>query len=222
MVAMGHVFTAGGTEGEGVRDLYVGTLAHIGADIFGDDIDYAALGHLHVPQVVGGLATRRYSGSPLPMGFGEARQQKSVCLVEVAAGAAEVELVDVPVFQRLVQIRGGWAEIEQQLAELADEGESVWVEISYNGDDVIGDLRARLDDVIANSAVEVLRVKDERVMSQALAAAHTEETLDDLDPKEVFDRLLQAAEVSIAQQVELTATYREALDSLAAADVNAE
>ena len=84
VVAMGHLFTAGGQtiDGDGVRELYVGSLAHVTAGIFPDNLDYVALGHLHVPQTVNHTDTIRYSGSPLPMGFGEARQQKSVCLVE--------------------------------------------------------------------------------------------------------------------------------------------
>ena len=83
IVAMGHLFTAGGqtVDGDGVRELYVGSLAHVMTGIFPASFDYFALGHLHVPQEVNGQGNIRYSGSPLPMGFGEADQQKSVCLV---------------------------------------------------------------------------------------------------------------------------------------------
>src|SRR5699024_3536511 len=40
IVAMGHLFAAGGQtlDGDGVRDLYVGSLAHVGAHIFPDFI----------------------------------------------------------------------------------------------------------------------------------------------------------------------------------------
>jgi exonuclease SbcD len=56
IVAMGHLFTAGGqtVEGDGVRNLYVGNLAHIESNIFHECFEYVALGHLHVPQKVGG------------------------------------------------------------------------------------------------------------------------------------------------------------------------
>ena len=56
IVAMGHLFTAGGktVDGDGVRELYVGSLAHVGKEVFPSAIDYLALGHLHVPQAVGG------------------------------------------------------------------------------------------------------------------------------------------------------------------------
>ncbi len=84
IIAMGHLFTAGGktVDGDGVRELYVGSLAHVGEDIFPACIDYLALGHLHVPQKVGKSEHIRYSGSPIPMGFGEAGQEKSVVIIE--------------------------------------------------------------------------------------------------------------------------------------------
>jgi exonuclease SbcD len=84
IIATGHLFAAGGTttEDDGVRELYVGSLGKISADMFDDGFDYVALGHLHVPQRVGGCEHIRYSGSPIAMGFGEAKQQKQVLLVQ--------------------------------------------------------------------------------------------------------------------------------------------
>ena len=59
IVGMGHLFTAGGqtVDGDGVRELYVGSLAHVTAGIFPACFDYLALGHLHVPQKVNGPET---------------------------------------------------------------------------------------------------------------------------------------------------------------------
>lgn len=84
IIATGHLFAAGGstTADDGVRDLYVGNLGKISAEMFSPYFDYVALGHLHVPQRVGGREHIRYSGSPIAMGFGEARQQKQVLLVK--------------------------------------------------------------------------------------------------------------------------------------------
>jgi exonuclease SbcD len=84
VIGMGHLFTAGGkiVDGDGVRELYVGSLAHVGEDIFPACIDYLALGHLHIPQKVGAAEYIRYSGSPIPMGYGEVRQVKSVVTVK--------------------------------------------------------------------------------------------------------------------------------------------
>lgn len=87
IIATGHLFAAGGktTDDDGVRELYVGSLGKISADMFDDGFDYVALGHLHVPQCVGGRESIRYSGSPIAMGFGEAKQQKQVLLVQFGA-----------------------------------------------------------------------------------------------------------------------------------------
>lgn len=229
VVMMGHLFTAGGTEGEGVRDLYVGSLAHVHAGIFGDQVDYVALGHLHVPQQVAGKEWLRYSGSPLPMGFGEAKQTKSVCLVDFAelGGKGEgsrvsVELVTVPVFQRLVQVQGDWATIQTRLTELASEGESIWLEVIYTGSEVVGDLRGRIEALTAETLLEVLRVKDASAVDRVLTPANDDETLDELEPNEVFRRLLAAREIPDEQQAELWRTYDEALALMAGADPRAE
>jgi len=87
IIATGHLFASGGktTEDDGVRELYVGSLGKISADMFNDGFDYVALGHLHVPQRVGGRESIRYSGSPIAMGFGEAKQQKQILLVQFGA-----------------------------------------------------------------------------------------------------------------------------------------
>ncbi len=94
IIATGHLFAAGGTttEDDGVRELYVGSLGKISADMFDEGFDYVALGHLHVPQRVGGRESIRYSGSPIAMGFGEAKQQKQVLLVQF--GAVENDFSD--------------------------------------------------------------------------------------------------------------------------------
>nr|WP_201566891.1 exonuclease SbcCD subunit D C-terminal domain-containing protein [Psychrobacter immobilis] len=93
IIATGHLFAAGGTttDDDGVRDLYVGSLGKISADMFDDCFDYVALGHLHVPQHVGGRESIRYSGSPIAMGFGEANQQKQVLLVQFGERENDVE-----------------------------------------------------------------------------------------------------------------------------------
>jgi len=106
IIATGHLFAAGvtlsddddgiRTADDGVRDLYVGSLGKISADMFDEGFDYVALGHLHVPQRVGGRESIRYSGSPIAMGFGEAQQQKQVLLVQFGAIAnVDNEIVEL-------------------------------------------------------------------------------------------------------------------------------
>lgn len=224
IIAMGHLFTAGGktVDGDGVRELYVGSLAHVGEDVFPAVIDYLALGHLHVPQSVGSSGRIRYSGSPIPMGYGEATQQKKVVLVEFGDGAPEIQELPVPCFQPLVRIVGTLEDICSRLDALRKDNSNAWLEIEYTGRDVIGNLRDMLDEALDGSAMEIRRIKNRRVMDRVISAAADNETLDDLDEKDVFERCLDAFEVPDEDRELLTASYNEILKSLHEDDVNAE
>lgn len=224
IIAMGHLFTAGGqtVEGDGVRDLYVGSLAHVSAGIFSARLNYLALGHLHVPQKVNGSEVMRYSGSPLPMGFGEAKQEKSVCLIEFTGTEAKVRLVKVPVFQSLVRIKGTLEQLLARILELSAMGSHAWLEVVYDGNDVIGDLRERLETAISGSGMEILRIKNNRIIDRVLNQIHDGETLDDLNINDVFERCLTVHEVPDEQRSELLRAYQEAISSLYEDDIQAE
>jgi len=224
IVGTGHLFAAGGqtVDGDGVRDLYVGSLAHVTAGIFPTCFDYLALGHLHVPQKVNNSETIRYSGSPLPMGFGEAKQQKSVCLVEFHRTAASVQLIDVPVFQRLERVKGDWDGISNRILELSATDSQGWLEVIYDGTEVIGDLRERLEAAISGTQMEILRIKNNRIIDRVLGKVHEEETLDDLNVNDVFEQCLVAHEVPEDQRPELFRAYQETVSSLYEDDVQAE
>ena len=224
IVGTGHLFTAGGqtVDGDGVRELYVGSLAHVTAGIFPACFNYLALGHLHVPQKVNGSETIRYSGSPLPMGFGEAKQQKSVCQVEFHSTAASVQLIDVPVFQKLERVKGDWEGISSRILELTATDTQGWLEVIYDGTEVIGDLRERLEAAISGTQMEILRIKNNRIIDRVLGQIHEEETLDDLNVNDVFERCLAVHEVPEDQRPELLRAYQETVSSLYEDDVQAE
>ena len=224
IVAMGHLFTAGGktVDGDGVRELYVGSLAHVKTGIFPDCFDYLALGHLHVPQRVNDSETIRYSGSPLPMGFGEAKQQKSVCRVDFNGKAASVQLIDVPVFHGMERVRGDWGAISSRIIELSATDFQGMLEVIYEGEEVIGDLRERLETAVAETQMEILRVKNNRIIDRVLGQIHEEETLDDLDLNDVFKRCLAVNKIPQDQHEELLRAYQETVSSLNEEDSRAE
>lgn len=229
VIGTGHLFAAGGQtiDGDGVRELYVGSLAHVHAGVFPASFDYVALGHLHVPQIVGGQAHIRYSGSPLPMGFGEAKQQKSLCLVQFVVNeqggfVPSVELLEIPVFQRLERISGDLAEIGARLQALRAEGESVWLEVLYTGVEIVSDLREQLMELVEGSALEILRIRNQRVTAQVLEQQEQAETLDDLTEQDVFARCLDAHQVPEEQRTELLHSYQQVLDAIHDTDGMAE
>lgn len=324
IIATGHLFAAGGktTEDDGVRDLYVGTLGKVSADMFDDCFDYVALGHLHVPQRVGGCEHIRYSGSPIAMGFGEARQQKQVLLIQfgavcktfnkaidkitAVAGASGTEAANslnqsegltpshpphksptlgkkispqsefmddlfgfepvienggiegcssqaiadktshqdehsltsdphvtsvlpvpkvlhrdenrhqqvvslpIPCFQKLAQVSGDLTAIADTIQSLAAT-ESVWLEVIYDGDDLVSDLREHVQALVDGLPCEVLKIKNTRTYNKVLNQEESSETLQDLDELEVFKRCLNAHNIAESQRAELQEAYEQIL-----------
>ena len=108
-VVLAHAFVLGGQASESERDIRVGGVDHVPADVF-DGVDYVALGHLHGPQRVTGPAgvVLRYSGSPLAYSFSERHQTKSTVLVELGPDGVvgEPDLVPAPVPRRLSDVTG--------------------------------------------------------------------------------------------------------------------
>ena len=89
-VVVAHAFVSGAEASDSERDLAVGGVGSVPAATFAG-VDYVALGHLHGPQRVGGRA--RYAGSPLAFSFSEARQRKSLAIVDLDGGDPQVELL---------------------------------------------------------------------------------------------------------------------------------
>ena len=214
IVATGHLFTAGGKvqKDDGVRDLYVGELSHFSAARFPAVFDYIALGHLHVPQKVAGQEHIRYCGSPIPMGFGEAKQQKEVCLAHFEGSQLmTVTSIPVPSFQDLTRVQGSWLQIEEELIKLKERDQSIWIEVVYQGDELMPNLREQIEALTQNSKLEVLRIQNQRIMQKTLEAGSATESLDELNPTDVFERCLDSHHIPTAQRPELQAAFLEIL-----------
>jgi exonuclease SbcD len=115
-VVLSHAFVTGGASSDSERPITLGGLNDVATSVF-DGVDYVALGHLHGPQV---LSERlRYSGSPLAYSFSEARQVKSVWLVELDSGGLHgVERRELPVPRALATLTG---QLEDLLADPAHD-----------------------------------------------------------------------------------------------------
>ena len=209
IIAMGHLFTQGGVtlDADGVRELYVGSLAHIGADCF-DGYDYVALGHLHVPQTVGKQEHIRYCGSPIPMGFGEAKQQKQVIQVTFTGRLPEIQTINIPCFQPLQRIQGDLLHIQTELRQLMQAGSDAYVEVVYQGNEVVADLSEQLEALVLGSDLRLLRVYNRQFVNKVLVSAHDEAALPDLNPTEVFEACMVQHELNEAQKSQLRDSYQ--------------
>ncbi|PJE77919.1 Nuclease SbcCD subunit D [invertebrate metagenome] len=224
IIAMGHLFTSGGKtlDGDGVRELYVGSLGYVEKEAFPSSINYLALGHLHVPQTVGAEEHIRFCGSPIPMGYGESTQEKKVVLVDFNGTVPDIQEIAVPSFQKLVRITGTLDEIQAKLEALKAQKSTAWLEIEYTGNAIISNLSDRIMEAKEGSCLTVLRIKNQRVIQQTIRTITDSETLDDLNPEEVFTRCMDAANIEKPDRHGLMLSYKEIIQSLHEEDVNAE
>lgn len=217
IVATGHLTTVGASASESVREIYVGALEAFPTSAF-PPADYIALGHIHRPQKVGGLEQIRYCGSPIPLSFDEAAQQKEVLLVELDAGGLQaVTPLPVPRFQPLVSIKGNLVELAEAISAVAQQGSAAcpaWLEVVVRGDDYLSDLQTRIQEITAGQPVEVLRIRRERNNAAALLQSAAKETLDELSPFDVFAKRLEQEELDPELKAHLEARYRSVVDAL--------
>lgn len=217
LLATGHLTTVGASSNESVREIYVGSLDAYPTAAF-PPVDYIALGHIHKPQKVGGLDHIRYCGSPIALGFDEARQQKEVLLVDMHAdGLSAVTALAVPRFQQLVSVSGNLLELATAISAAAAEAppaQTVWMEVTVAEDDYLADLPARIEALTQGLPVEVLRVRRLRGTAAASLAAEQSETLDELSPDDVFSRRLAQEDLTPELQLELSQRYRAVVTSL--------
>lgn len=223
IIGMGHLFIAGSSiykrsgETNGERDLYVGSLGQVPADRL-PSFDYFALGHLHIPQKVTGSETIRYSGSPMAMNFDEIHQQKSVVIVDIHDQNVDIQTVQVPAFRHFEQIKGDWDSIEASLKRLKEESFAGWVEVIYEGQEAIGNLRERVYKLVENTSIEVLKIQNAMLFNAVMKQYEKEVELQDLNPADVFDQCLIDHGILDDQKVVLKGLFSEVCRQISEAD----
>lgn len=221
IIATGHLTTVGASSNESVREIYVGTLEAFPTSAF-PPADYIALGHIHQPQKVGGLEHIRYSGSPIALGFDEARQTKSMLLVDVDTnGLQAITPLPTPVCQVLASVSGNLASLSNTLAEWATQGSPehpVWLEVTVQEDDYLPDLAPRIEAMVQDLPLQVLRVKRQRGSASAQLQPDSGVSLHELSPHEVFARRLAQEALPDELATALRMRYDTVLSSLNAGD----
>ncbi|MFO1349228.1 MAG: exonuclease SbcCD subunit D C-terminal domain-containing protein [Gammaproteobacteria bacterium] len=98
LIAVGHCHVAGGEPSRlSERRILRGDQEALPAAMFPAVVGYAALGHLHLAQAVGGQAHIRYSGSPIPLSLAERAYRHQVVCVDIDAGAVrEIRALAIP------------------------------------------------------------------------------------------------------------------------------
>jgi DNA repair protein SbcD/Mre11 len=217
IIATGHLTTVGASASESVREIYVGALEAFPTSAF-PPAAYIALGHIHRPQKVGGLEHIRYCGSPIPLSFDEAKQQKEVLLVELNNdGLQQVTPLPVPRFQPLLALKGTLVELQTAIQAAASQGTAerpVWLEVLVCGDDYLSDLQARIQTFTEGLPVEVLRIRRERGAAVASLIGASRQTLDELSVAEVFSQRLASEAIEPEVQARLSGLYHQVVSAL--------
>lgn len=195
VIATGHLYAAGlaGKKAEGEREI-VGNLGNIHSDVFPDELDYVALGHIHYQTTVGRNPKIRYSGSPFVMGFDETKIPHGALLVEAFPG--ETPNVTPLRFSSkkllLKRVEGDAEKIKSELAELStsDLPEKTFIEIFYDARDK-EIIKTKLSDILKSAKFKCsFRQKPLEYSEQG--REYSEDSLQDLTDEEIFRRLIDA------------------------------
>src|SRR6266568_901133 len=197
LVAMGHLYLVGGQVSTlSERKLTLGNQTAIGHDLFPDDVAYAALGHLHLAQSVGGRDHVRYAGSLIPLSLSERGYPHQAVVVELdGARATAVREVRAPRYVELPRIPAKLtATVDEVMAEIralpargsGPEAARPLLEVEVRLEQPEPALRQRLD--------EALRGKESRLARLGVTLTGTGQSLgetqvraiSDLQPEEVF------------------------------------
>jgi exonuclease SbcD len=223
VIAMGHLTVLGATTSDSERDIHIGKLGAVGADLF-NGFDYTALGHLHRPQKVAGIETIRYSGSPVALSFSEAADAKSVVILDLqnhspapillptkaldrqenGGRRIEIQTLPIPTSRQLIRVKAARATLA---ADLANVPAGVWVEITVKLDAPESDLDRQVREAAAGR-FEVLKVLADLPTTAATPWQPNGPALHDLQPRDVFRELLQEKQLP---SEELSAAFDELL-----------
>lgn len=210
VLATGHLYAKGASSSGEQNNIYIGNLENIAAEQFPAIFDYVALGHIHRAQKVGKKNHIRYSGSLLPLSFSEISDKKSVLTVEFepGKGLSAVREIPVPVFRRLLSLRGSLAKVEEKLqkANLPEDPLPAWVEIVVDGENTVGSLDRHLRELAKGFHLDILKIKHEH-HAESLDQYTEVENLDALTPEEVFEKLLESR--AEQDKTALLNTFRE-------------
>lgn len=230
LLLVGHCAVRGArvSDSAGAEIRVVGKVPEVPASVL-PAADYAALGHLHVPQTVAGAPGRvRYAGSPYAVGTGELATPKSVPLVVFRDDGAvdDSGRVALPASSRRT-IRAVEGTPEQILREARDfvarhpESDSdanpvaaAWFTPRITGGEgSLSDLNAELEKVFAGAGAEFFGLRDARP-AQAAAdplPAYDARTFRALAPSEVAARRLDLEGVDGARRARLLALVDRAV-----------
>lgn len=130
-----HAFIVNAETSVSDRAAEIGSAAAVGKYVF-DGFDYAALGHIHKPQIISDKV--RYCGTPMPYSFGkEEKQEKGVVIIDT--DDMSQEFVPLELLHKRTTLKGTYNEL--LAADFPDDVRNGYVRLevsdSYIGTDAM-------------------------------------------------------------------------------------
>lgn len=216
VIATGHLTIDGARVTDSEREIHIGGLGAVSHEIFSEAFSYVALGHLHVAQQAGGRDSVRYSGSPFPLSFSEAGDQKELRLIDIASGVLLNNVaVPIPLQRYLMQLHCCRADLTQKLTSFNPPAGDLetWVEVIVS-DPVAGEnLFELVQEATKDKPWKVVRVLGQKIQRPASITSKEETAVESSlleRPSEVFQvRLQSESGLSDEERTSLTLAFQE-------------
>lgn len=200
LILTGHCYMINGAVSElSERKILGGNQHALPIELFPENVAYAALGHLHLAQRVGGNEHIRYSGSPIPLSFDETDYNHQVVQIDLKFDQPieitalkiprTIELLRIPNGKDFVSLPEVIGQLENlTLADLPMEQRPM-VELRIRLEKPEPSLRQQIEEAIAQLPIRLLKISTAYVgADKSLADITIEERLEELQPLDVFER----------------------------------
>ncbi|WP_454774216.1 exonuclease SbcCD subunit D C-terminal domain-containing protein [Janthinobacterium tructae] len=200
ILAMGHCHMVGGEmSNDSERRIVIGGTEMLPSGIFDTSIAYAALGHLHKAQAVGGQEHIRYCGSPIPLSFAEVNYRHQVLCLDIDGETLQsVRVIEVPRAVPLLRVPATPAPIAEVLAQLAaldvpdaPAEAQPFLEVRVRLDAPEPGLRTRIETALDGKPVRLAKIETSSAARSSAPENMTLDQLGQLQPDDIFRRLYQ-------------------------------
>ena len=179
-----HQFVTGAELSES-EDIIVGGTDNVSGEVF-DGFDYVALGHIHREQTVG-KDNIRYCGTPLKYSFSEAKNIKSVTILDFNdKGNIEYSKIPLTPFRDMREIRGTYYELTLKSSYESTNTED-YLHITLTDEDDIPDAIGKLRSIYPN----IMKLDYDNLRTRGSGTVDAIENIESKSPFELFAELFK-------------------------------
>ena len=185
-VLVTHQFVTGARRSES-EELSVGGADNVDAGVFAA-FDYVALGHLHTPQNCG-TGRIRYCGTPLKYSFSEARDAKSVTVVELGEkGTLSCRTVPLTPLHDLVELKGTYKDLTLKAFYANTSWREDYVHITLTDEEDVPDAIGKLRTIYHR----LMKLDYDNTRTRSQGALQAAEEIEAKSPLQLFSDFYRA------------------------------